>query len=161
MLLDLHLPDGTGVEVCRRVRAVDPGVRGLLLTAADDDDAALAAILAGAAGYATKLASNVDLVGAVRSVAAGRDLVGGAVREHVAERFLEGVGRLRPALDDDEHRVLELVAAGLTDAEIASELTVDVAVVSQQIADLVLRTTELQTVPPADQRVPGRHRRGG
>jgi DNA-binding NarL/FixJ family response regulator len=56
MVLDLHLQDGTGVAVCRRVRSADPGVKGLLLTASSDDEATLAAVLAGAAGFATKFA---------------------------------------------------------------------------------------------------------
>ena len=160
MLLDLHLPDGTGVGVCRQVRAVDPAVRGLLLTAADDEEAAIAAIVAGAAGYATKLASNVDLVGAVRSVASGRDLIEPALRDRVAQRLLAKARALRPALDDDQHRVLVLVAEGRTDAEIARELGVEPAVVSRQVADLVSRATGLTTSPQRPvQKELGRHRR--
>jgi two-component system response regulator DevR len=161
MLLDLHLPDGTGVGVCRHVRAIDPAVRGLLLTAANDDEAALAAIVAGAAGYATKFASNVDLVGAVRSVASGRDLIDAALRERFAERLVAKASTLRPALAEDERRVLTLVAWGRTDAEIATELALERAVVSQQVADLVFRATGLTTLPrtPAQHEL-GRHRRG-
>jgi two-component system, NarL family, response regulator DevR len=164
MLLDLHLPDGTGVGVCRQVRAVAPAVRGLLLTAAEDDDAVLAAIVAGAAGYATKLATNVDLVdlvGAVRSVASGRDLIDPTLRERVAERLLAKARTIRPSLADDEHQVLALVARGRTDVEIATELDLELTVVAHQVSDLVFRATGLATAPGvAVQQGLGRHRRG-
>ena len=95
MLLDLHLADGSGIEVCRRVRAVNPSVKGLLLTAADDEEAALAAIVAGAAGYAIKAASNVDLVGTVRAVGSGQELIDADVRQGV-EQYLVEAGASSP-----------------------------------------------------------------
>ena len=72
MVLDLQLQDGTGIEVCRAVRAVDPSVRGLLLTSSGDDEALAATLLAGAAGYLVKLANSIDVIDAVRRVGAGR-----------------------------------------------------------------------------------------
>ena len=70
-VLDGRLPDGSGIEVCRQIRAVDPSIRALILTSYDDDEALFAAIMAGASGYVLKEIKGADLVGAVRQVAAG------------------------------------------------------------------------------------------
>jgi two-component system, NarL family, response regulator DevR len=160
MLLDLHLPDGSGIGVCRRVRAVDPSIKGLLLTAADDDEAAVAAIVAGAAGYAIKAASNVDLVGVVRAVGAGANLIDASVR-HRVEQFLLDSGTLRIALSDDDQRVLALVGDGRTDRDIAEEIGADIDVVSRRVSELVFKKTGLAPTDPGDEPgAPGRHRRG-
>src|SRR5690349_22231556 len=73
-VLDARLPDGSGIEVCRTVRAVDPSIRGLILTSYDDDEALFAAIMAGAAGYVLKAIKASDLISAVRHVAGGHSL---------------------------------------------------------------------------------------
>src|SRR3954469_5612854 len=70
-VLDARLPDGSGIDVCRDVRAVDPSIKGLILTSYEDDEALFAAIMAGAAGYVLKQIRGTDLVDAVRRVAAG------------------------------------------------------------------------------------------
>jgi len=72
MVLDLHLPDGSGVHVCRQVRSTDPSIRGLLVTSADDDDALAAAVLAGASGFVVKLARSSSILGAIRALKTGR-----------------------------------------------------------------------------------------
>ena len=72
MVLDLQLQDGTGIEVCRAVRSVNPSVNGLLLTSSGDDEALVSAILAGAAGYVVKLTRTGDIVAAIRRVATGK-----------------------------------------------------------------------------------------
>src|SRR3954452_24224554 len=74
-VLDARLPDGSGIEVCRSVRGVDPGIKALILTSYDDDEALFAAIMAGAAGYVLKEITGQDLIGAVRQVAAGNSLI--------------------------------------------------------------------------------------
>src|SRR5919197_4670533 len=71
-VLDARLPDGSGIEVCRTVRAVDPSIKALILTSYDDDEALFAAIMAGAAGYVLKEIRGTDLVDAVRRVANGQ-----------------------------------------------------------------------------------------
>ena len=73
-VLDARLPDGSGIEVCRAVRSVDPTIKALILTSYDDDEALFAAIMAGAAGYVLKEIRSTDLVAAVRHVAAGKSL---------------------------------------------------------------------------------------
>src|SRR5207342_3542414 len=83
MLLDLQLQDGTGIEVCREVRGVDPSVAGLLLTSSDEDEALAAAILAGASGYILKASQGADIIGAVRRLSGGRSMIDPALAEPV------------------------------------------------------------------------------
>src|SRR3954464_2751577 len=97
MVLDLHLQDGTGIAVCRQVRAADPSVRGLLLTAASDDEAALAALLAGADGFATKFARSADLLGTIRSLVAARgSLIDPDTAERVRDDYVRRLDDVRP-----------------------------------------------------------------
>ena len=74
-VLDARLPDGSGIDVCRDVRSVDPSIKALILTSYDDDEALFAAILAGASGYVLKQIGGNDLVDTVRRVAAGQSLI--------------------------------------------------------------------------------------
>ena len=89
-VLDARLPDGSGIEVCRAVRAVDPTIKALILTSYDDDEALFAAIMAGASGYVLKEIHSSDLVTAVRHVAAGKSLIDPAMTAAVLERILLG-----------------------------------------------------------------------
>ena len=90
-ILDARLPDGNGIDVCRDVRAVDPSIKGLILTSFEDDEALFAAIMAGAAGYVLKQIRGTDLVDAVRRVAAGQSLLDPAVTARVLERIRTGI----------------------------------------------------------------------
>src|SRR3954468_24968099 len=85
-VLDGRLPDGSGIDVCRDVRSVDPTIKALILTSYDDDEALFAAILAGASGYILKEATGQDLIGAVHHVAAGHSLIDPLMTERVLER---------------------------------------------------------------------------
>src|SRR6476659_4502428 len=85
-VLDARLPDGSGIEVCRTVRAVDPTIRALILTSYDDDEALFAAIMAGASGYVLTQIRGADLVKAVREVAAGNSLIDPTMTATVLER---------------------------------------------------------------------------
>jgi DNA-binding NarL/FixJ family response regulator len=141
MVLDLHLQDGTGIGVCREVRSADPAVSALLLTAASDDEATLAAVLAGASGFATKFARSSDLVGTIRALGTtGRALIDPVTVARVTADFLERLDRVRPSLTDDERQILRHVADGLTDAEIAERMGVDEQPLHQTVAALVERT---------------------
>src|SRR3954454_11239647 len=82
-VLDARLPDGSGIEVCRTIRAVDATIRALILTSYDDDEALFAAIMAGASGYVLKEITGQDLVAAVRQVAAGNSLIDPALTARV------------------------------------------------------------------------------
>ncbi|MBM2616370.1 response regulator transcription factor [Actinoplanes sp. LDG1-06] len=123
-ILDARLPDGNGIDVCRDVRAVDSTIRGLILTSYDDDEALFAAIMAGASGYVLKQIRGTDLVDAVRRVAEGQSLLDPAVTQRVLERIRHGVEQPRElaALTEQERRILEFVAEGLTNREIAGRM---------------------------------------
>jgi DNA-binding NarL/FixJ family response regulator len=123
-VLDARLPDGSGIDVCRDVRAVDPTIQGLILTSYEDDEALFAAIMAGAAGYVLKQIRGNDLVDAVRRVAAGQSLLDPAVTARVLDRIRRGVeqpAELR-SLTEQERRILEYIAEGLTNHEIAQRM---------------------------------------
>lgn len=123
-ILDARLPDGSGIEVCRHVRAVDPSIAGLILTSFDDDRALATAVLAGAAGYLLKDIHGDDLVEAIRSVAAGKRLLSDADIAGFQESVALGTTsdpRLR-SLTPQERRILLHVAQGLTNRQIGQEL---------------------------------------
>ena len=123
-MLDGRLPDGSGIDVCRDVRSVDPSIACLILTSYDDDEALFHAIMAGAAGYLLKQIRGTDLVDAVRRVAAGQSLLDPALTSRVLDRIRQGPqepDELR-GLTDQERRILVLVAEGLTNREIAGRM---------------------------------------
>jgi len=124
-VLDGRLPDGSGVDVCRAIRSVDPSIRAIILTSYDDDEALFASIMAGAAGYILKQIVSHDLLAAVRQVAAGQSLLDPAVTQRVLNRLREG-GSSEPAelrsLTPQERRILELVTEGLTNRQIGERL---------------------------------------
>ncbi|WP_433532186.1 response regulator [Micromonospora sp. CA-263727] len=123
-ILDARLPDGNGIDVCRDVRAVDSSIKGLILTSYEDDEALFAAIMAGASGYVLKQIRGTDLVDAVRRVAAGQSLLDPAITTRVLERIRSGVEQPRElqSLTEQERRILEYVAEGLTNREIAGKM---------------------------------------
>jgi DNA-binding NarL/FixJ family response regulator len=125
-VLDVRLPDGDGVSVCREIRSTLPGTACLMLTSYGDDQALLGAIMAGAAGYVLKQTCGSDLVSAVRTVAAGRSTLDPAAAQLVMERLLERMDGVDPqtALSDEEGRVLGMVAEGLTNRQIAGRMSV-------------------------------------
>jgi two-component system, NarL family, response regulator DevR len=124
-LLDARLADGSGVEVCRAIRSVDPSINAIILTSYDDDEALFAAIMAGAAGYILKQIIGVDLVDVVRKVASGQSMLDSSVTQRVLERVRSG-GRSEPAelqsLTPQERRILELITKGMTNRQIGEQL---------------------------------------
>jgi len=123
-LLDVRLPDGDGVTVCREIRSALPATACLMLTAYGDDQALLGAIMAGAAGYVMKQASGSELVSAVRAVAAGQSTLDAHAAQRVMQRLRERAADADPAsaLTAQEKRVLELVGEGLTNRQIAQRM---------------------------------------
>jgi DNA-binding NarL/FixJ family response regulator len=125
-ILDVRLPDGEGVQVCRDIRAaVDPPPACLMLTSYSDDEALFAAIMAGAAGYMLKQVTGMNLVSAVRTVAAGGSLLDPHLTASVLNRLRGGSGPADPGyaqLSPQERRVLELIADGLTNKQIGDRL---------------------------------------
>ena len=123
-VLDVRLPDGDGVSVCREIRSTLPETACLMLTSSRDDQALLGAIMAGAAGYVLKETCGSDLVSAVRTVAAGGSMLDAQSTHRVMERLRERMAGVDPlsALTDQEKRVLELIGEGLTNRQIAERM---------------------------------------
>jgi two-component system response regulator DevR len=140
-VLDGRLPDGSGIDVCREVRAVDSSIKGLILTSYEDDEALFAAIMAGAAGYVLKQIRGTDLVDAIRRVAAGQSLLDPAVTQRVLERIRNGVEQPRELaeLTDREREILELVAEGLTNRDIAGRLFLAEKTVKNYVSSLLAK----------------------
>jgi two-component system, NarL family, response regulator DevR len=139
-VLDGRLPDGSGIDVCRELRSLRPETRALILTSYDDEEALFSSIMAGASGYLLKQVRGTDLVQAVRQVAAGRSLLDPAVTMRVLRRVRgEQADDRLSALTERERRVLELVADGLTNRQIAERLTLAEKTVKNHVSNLLAK----------------------
>ena len=123
-VLDARLPDGSGIDVCRDVRSVDPSINALILTSYDDDEALFAAIMAGAAGYVLKQIGAGDLVDSVRRVAAGQSLIDPQLMARVLERVRSGPPEHEELaeLTEQERKILTLIAEGMTNRQIGERM---------------------------------------
>jgi len=141
MILDARLPDGSGIDVCRDVRSVDPTIKGLILTSYEDDEALFAAIMAGASGYVLKQVRGTDLVEGVRRVAAGQSMLDPAVTQRVLDRIRSGVEQPQElkSLTDQERRILEHIAEGRTNREIAAEMFLAEKTVKNYVSSLLAK----------------------
>ena len=141
VVLDMRLPDGSGIEVCRQVRSLDPSISVLMLTSFDGDDDVLAAIMAGAAGYVLKDVDSNELLAAVRRVAAGQSILDPAVTARVLQRLRQGptvdpeVGRLT----EGERRIVLLLAEGLTNRQIATRTRLSEKTVKNYVSDVLTK----------------------
>ena len=123
-VLDVRLPDGDGVSVCREIRSRLPGTACLMLTSFSDEEALFDAVMAGAAGYVLKQIHGTDLVGAVRTVAAGQSLLDPRSTALMLQRLRDRQARKDPlaGLSDQEKRILELIGEGLTNRQIGERM---------------------------------------
>ncbi|GGJ23286.1 UNVERIFIED_ORG: DNA-binding NarL/FixJ family response regulator [Paenarthrobacter nicotinovorans] len=140
-VLDARLPDGTGIEVCRDVRSVDPGLHCLILTSYDDEQALRAAVLAGAAGYVLKEIGGTDLLGALRKAAHGESLFDEAVKTRIVQG-LTTPKRQDPrtaSLTPQERRVLEYVGQGMTNRQIGEEMLLAEKTVKNYVSSLLAK----------------------
>ena len=139
-VLDVRLPDGDGVSVCRELRSAHPELACLMLTSFADDEALFDAILAGAAGYVLKQIRGADLVGAVRTVAAGGSLLDPRATAAVMQR-LRTPKALDPlaTLTDQERRILELIGEGLTNREIGQRMFLAEKTVKNYVSNLLAK----------------------
>jgi DNA-binding NarL/FixJ family response regulator len=140
-VLDVRLPDGNGVEVCREIRSASPGTACLMLTGYGDDRALLAAIMAGAAGYSMKQSLGTDVVEAVRAVAEGRSALGPEASQRVMALLREKAETTDPlaALSGQEKRVLERIGEGLTNREIAERMFLSEKTVKNYVSSLLTK----------------------
>jgi len=122
-VLDVHLPDGSGIDLCRDIRSADPSIHCLMLTAYDDTDASYAATLAGASGYVLKDIQGQGLLDGIRRVAKGDSLMGHAVTRSVVARLAAPVDTAPDiALTLRERQILHLIGTGMTNREMGAEL---------------------------------------
>ena len=140
-VLDVRLPDGDGVSVCRDIRSSMPGVACLMLTSFGDDEALFDAIMAGAAGYVLKQIRGTDLVGAVRAVAAGPSLLDPEAASRVMRRMRDQAAKSDPlsGLTGQERRILELIGEGLTNRQIGERLGLAEKTVKNYVSRLLAK----------------------
>ncbi|MCU1492143.1 MAG: DNA-binding response regulator [Acidimicrobiaceae bacterium] len=139
-VLDVRLPDGDGIEVCREIRSEAPEVACLMLTSFADDEALLGAVIAGASGYVLKQIRGNDLVGSIRRVAKGESLLDPHLVALAKARLGrdeedERLGRLSP----QERRILDLIADGKTNREIAGALFLAEKTVKNYVSNLLVK----------------------
>ncbi|MBO0776917.1 MAG: response regulator transcription factor [Actinobacteria bacterium] len=137
-VLDVRLPDGNGVEVCRDIRSKLPQVACLMLTSFGDDQALFDAIMAGAAGYVLKDIRGTDLPGAVRTVASGKSLLDPDAAGRVLARIRDQAARRDPlaGLTGQERRILELIGEGLTNRQIGERMFLAEKTVKNYVSDV-------------------------
>ena len=123
-VLDVRLPDGDGVTVCREVRSMMPELACLMLTSFGDDEALFDAIMAGASGYVLKQIRGTDLVGAVRTIASGESLLDPEAARKVMQRMRDQANKSDPlaSLTGQERKILELIGEGLTNRQIGERM---------------------------------------
>ena len=134
-VLDVQLPDASGIDVCRDIRSRDPSIHALMLTTYDDAQARMASLIAGAAGFVLKEIRGQDLVNAVRLAAAGQSLPDSAPDPKTLAQHL-GDSRLH-SLTPQETRVLELIVEGLTNREIGDRLGISEKTVRNHVTNLL------------------------
>ncbi len=163
-VLDVRLPDGNGVELCRDLRSQDPDLRCVILTSFGDDEALFDAIMAGASAYVLKQVRGSDLVDAVRRVGAGQSLLDPALTARVLERIrTEQTASEEEKLTPQERRILELLGEGLSNKEIAARIHLAEKTVRNYVSNLLAklgmqrRTEAAAYAARLDERRKGRH----
>jgi DNA-binding NarL/FixJ family response regulator len=138
-ILDVRLPDGSGVGVCREIRSRFPEIACLMLTSYADDEALVASIMAGAAGYVLKQVGGPDLLETIRRAGAGQSLLDPALTERVLERLREGP-RVDPrlaSLTPQGRRILDLITEGYTNRQIGETMFLDEKTVKNYVSNLL------------------------
>jgi two-component system response regulator DevR len=141
VIMDVRLPDGTGIEACREIRAARPATRVVMLTSYPDEEAVLSAIIAGASGYLLKQIRGRDLVSALEAVGRGESLLDPAVTEKVLERVRRvATGSATDELAEltsQERKILLLVAEGKTNKEIATDVFLSDKTVKNYVSSIL------------------------
>lgn len=162
-LMDVRLPDGSGIEACRSIRAAQPDIAVLFLTSFADDNAVLGTILAGAGGFLLKEVSGDQLVNAVKMVAGGQSILDRGATQRVLAHVQTMTGGTaadqRDPLSPQEQRVLALVAEGLTNKEIAASLSLSDKTVGNYLSHIFQKlhvTRRTQAAMYFTQRLPNK-----
>jgi two-component system, NarL family, response regulator DevR len=138
-ILDVRLPDGSGIEVCREIRSLYPEIACLMLTSYADDEALFSAIMAGAAGYVLKEIGGSDLLGDIRRVSQGASLIDTTLSKDIFDRLRKSQkteARLS-SLSPQERRVLDLIAQGRSNRQIAEEIFLAEKTVKNYVSSLL------------------------
>ncbi len=141
VLLDVRLPDGSGVEACREIRQRFPDVRVLMLTSFADEDALIAAIMAGASGYVLKRIRGDELIDSIRRVCAGESLLDPDMVGRLFDRLRTG-GSTDPLLEklsDQERKILGFIAEGMTNRQIAAEMFLAEKTVKNYVSNMLTK----------------------
>ncbi|MGV2386554.1 MAG UNVERIFIED_CONTAM: response regulator transcription factor [Thermobifida fusca] len=140
-VLDVRLPDGSGVEVCREVRSRLPELACLMLTSYSDDEALYQAVMAGASGYVLKQIHGSDLVGAVRTVAGGGSLLDPQSTARIMERIRDRSEREDPLarLSEQERRIFDLIGEGLTNRQIGERVFLAEKTVKNYVSSILAK----------------------
>lgn len=140
VIMDVRLPDGTGVQACREIRAERPNTKVIMLTSYADDEAVLASIMAGASGYLLKQTRGQDLLDAIGRVLRGESLLDPVVTSRVLER-VRSVGQGKPdelsLLSEQERKILDLIAEGKTNKEIAEDVFLSDKTVKNYVSSIL------------------------
>jgi len=140
-ILDVRLPDGSGVEICREIRQILPNTKALILTSYADDQALFESIMAGASGFVLKEIKGTDLVDAVRKIADGGSLLDPAATQSVLDRMRRG-NKSEDKLDrltDQERRILELIGEGHTNRQIGDQLFLAEKTVKNYVSSILAK----------------------
>jgi two-component system, NarL family, response regulator DevR len=140
-ILDVRLPDGSGVEVCRDIRATLPETACIMLTSYADDEALFASIMAGSSGYVLKQVGGNSLVDDVRRVASGQTLLDPALTDRVLRRLRDGPEEepMLASLTKQERRILDLIAEGKTNRQIAEDMFLAEKTVKNYVSNLLTK----------------------
>lgn len=140
-ILDVRLPDGSGVEVCREIRSTMPNVNCLMLTSYSDDEALFNAILAGASGYVLKEIRGNDLTEAIRQIAAGNSLLDPSLTQKVLERLRNGqkVDSELAGLTEQERQILTLIGQGMTNRQIGENMHLAEKTIKNYVSGLLAK----------------------
>ena len=141
VVLDVRLPDGSGVEACRDIRSRFPEVKVLMLTSFADEEALMSAILAGASGYVLKRVKSNELVDDIRKVGDGESLLDADMTERLFERLRSGPKEdpLLSRLSNQERAIVDHIAAGLTNKQIAEEMFLAEKTVKNYVSNLLAK----------------------
>jgi two-component system, NarL family, response regulator DevR len=143
VVMDVRLPDGSGIEACREIRESMPETKVIILTSYADDDAVFASILAGASGYVLKQTRGRALADAIDAVARGESLLDPGITQKVMERLRTASERKASdpldALNEQEHKILALIAEGKTNKEIAAEVFLSDKTVKNYVSSILTK----------------------
>ena len=143
VVMDVRLPDGSGIEACREIREAMPETKVIILTSYADDDAVFASILAGASGYVLKQTRGRALADAIDAVARGESLLDPGITQKVMERLRAGNEQRASdpldALNEQEHKILLLIAEGKTNKEIAAEVFLSDKTVKNYVSSILTK----------------------